>query len=180
MCQGPMCAYLETPATFCSEPRCSAGCDPVQGYCNTPNTCVCKNGYHGDKCTDMMALSSFKHGVSKSAEEHCVCNEGWMGDLCDVPICKDGCCHKNGYCTEPEECLCKLGWTGEDCKQCVPYPGCENGSCDQPWQCSCNQGWAGRFCNQTSAQQWTTSVLPSSSTTNTFPETTTSGASPEA
>merc|ERR1711872_784687 len=42
MCEGPMCAYLELPATFCSEPICSEGCDEKHGYCEVPDTCKFK------------------------------------------------------------------------------------------------------------------------------------------
>merc|ERR1712215_588110 len=149
MCQGPMCAYLETPATFCNRPKCSEGCDPVNGRCEIPNTCNCLNGYEGENCTEMISHPYCKNGVARSALEQCVCYEGWQGDLCDVPVCKEGCSLRNGYCLEPNECLCKLGWKGDECKTCARYPGCQHGTCKRPWECTCEPGWDGTYCNET-------------------------------
>merc|ERR1712215_386422 len=149
MCSGPMCAYLETPDTFCNKPKCSEGCDPINGKCEIPNTCNCLNGYEGENCTEIISHPFCKNGVARSAVEPCVCFEGWQGDLCDVPICKEGCSERNGYCVEPDQCLCNLGWKGELCKTCAPYPGCMHGYCDKPWECNCDDGWIGHTCNET-------------------------------
>merc|ERR1712215_298925 len=149
MCEGPMCAYLETPNTFCPTPKCSEGCDPVNGKCEIPNTCDCLNGFEGQNCTEMISHPFCKNGLARSALEQCVCYEGWQGDLCDIPVCKEGCSRRNGYCLEPFQCLCKLGWKGETCDTCAPYPGCQFGTCKKPWECTCQQGYSGTYCNET-------------------------------
>merc|ERR1719315_613975 len=149
MCEGPMCAYLETPDSFCSTPKCSEGCDPVNGKCEIPNTCDCLNGFEGQNCTEMISHPFCKNGLARSALEQCVCYEGWQGDLCDIPVCKEGCSRRNGYCLEPFQCLCKLGWKGETCDTCAPYPGCQFGTCKKPWECTCQQGYSGTYCNET-------------------------------
>ena len=151
MCEGPMCAYLETPATFCSQPICSEGCDKKNGYCEVPNTCKCKVGFSGENCTDLLSLSTCKNGIAESTDKLCVCNEGWVGEHCNIPECKAGCSPEHGHCNNPGECTCNLGWQGEDCDECVPYPGCDidYGTCEVPWECNCSDGWTGQFCNQT-------------------------------
>jgi len=155
MCAGPMCAYLETPETFCNKPKCSEGCDPINGHCDIPNTCYCLNGYEGENCTEMMSHPFCKNGVAFSEAEPCVCfksEEGkplWTGDLCEIPVCKEGCSKKHGYCNEPNQCLCELGWKGDYCKTCAPYPGCQHGDCKKPWECNCYEGWQGTYCNET-------------------------------
>jgi len=151
MCEGPMCAYLETPATFCSTPKCSEGCDPVNGHCEIPNTCDCLNGFEGQNCTEIISHPFCKNGMARSALEQCVCYEGWEGDLCDIPVCKEGCSRRNGYCLEPLQCLCKVGWKGDTCETCAPYPGCQFGTCKKPWECTCQQGYHGTYCNETTS-----------------------------
>ena len=151
MCEGAMCPYLETPASFCSEPVCSAGCHPDHGYCSQPHSCTCKLGYQGENCTDLTPLPGCMHGVAETAEQLCVCKAGWSGHLCTIPVCREGCHGVQGYCQEPGQCLCRTGWSGPDCAECVPYPGCdeEHGHCHQPWQCNCASGWQGTYCNNT-------------------------------
>merc|ERR1712215_502547 len=123
MCEGPMCAYLETPDTFCSTPKCSEGCDPVNGKCEIPNTCDCLNGFEGQNCTEMISHPFCKNGLARSALEQCVCYEGWQGDLCDIPVCKEGCSRRNGYCLEPFQCLCEQGYSGTYCNETTTYIG---------------------------------------------------------
>ena len=151
MCNGPMCAYLETKETFCNVPICSEGCHPRTGYCDIPYECLCKDGYMGDNCTEPITMSSCKNGVSTYPDKHCNCEPGWEGDFCDEPQCLDGCSNRHGFCEMPDECLCRTGWQGNLCDECVPYPGCDTtfGSCEDPWECNCSSGYTGTYCNET-------------------------------
>ncbi|CAI9730995.1 speract receptor-like [Octopus vulgaris] len=70
------------------------------GICNIGNKCICKVGYSGDSCTDMMC--SCKHGYCVEPEE-CICKKGYKGTLCNKANCTK-CVH--GKCIRPFYCRC--------------------------------------------------------------------------
>ncbi|CAJ0828318.1 2106_t:CDS:10 [Entrophospora sp. SA101] len=103
------------------------------GFCNEKKTCVCKNGFTGEKCDQ--------------------CLPGFFGPNCQA--CQTSCGDPTKFTCEDGlsgsgACKCKDGFTGEKCDQCLPgffgtncqACNCGNGTCDDKGACSCNAGWA--------------------------------------
>ncbi|CAB4065608.1 unnamed protein product [Lepeophtheirus salmonis] len=120
------------------------GC--LNGFCSSPEECLCKPGWKGDKCDICEKLPGCSLNGECQKPLECNCKKGWKGNFCELPICHSLCHSINGYCFKPNECWCHIGWEGEYCQDCRPYPGCK-GKCEKPWECKCLPGQSGPLCD---------------------------------
>ncbi|XP_043949942.1 multiple epidermal growth factor-like domains protein 10 isoform X2 [Drosophila biarmipes] len=129
-------------------PKCTNGCP--NGFCFSPEKCVCNNGYlmgPNNTCEPQCSLNCV-HGQCTHPEA-CTCDTGYRfkensAHVCEA-ICESGC--KNGDCMAPNICICHEGYEPSDinpstsvCKpQCAE--GCEFGECVAPHECKCWPGY---------------------------------------
>ena len=163
---------------FCEnhyQPCLSAGCN-VDGTLECfPTSCVCKDGYHGDKCDspddddssgfaiDDCEVFSCQNGGTcielQDGTKFCRCPPEWGGDDCsqDVDECSQSPspCGGENYCLNLRggyTCICQQGFTGPLCDviNCAVDP-CRHGECienDNTSFCKCNEGYSGSFCDR--------------------------------
>merc|ERR1712142_1193678 len=87
MCNGPMCAYLETKETFCNVPICSEGCHPRTGYCETPDECLCRTGWQGNLCDECVPYPGCDTTFGSCEDPwECNCSYGYTGTYCNETI----------------------------------------------------------------------------------------------
>ncbi|XP_026746464.1 fibrillin-1-like [Trichoplusia ni] len=124
-------------------PICMPSCK--NGYCASPGTCACNNGYVPDPENSHNCLPVCEQNCTNGAcvaANVCVCNFGYslVNDSCQ-PICTEPC--HNGTCVSPETCECHIGYRKSERNICEPYcsRGCVHGACIAPEECSCNHGY---------------------------------------
>eukprot|EP01135_Chromosphaera_perkinsii_P006941 Nk52_evm29s628 gene=Nk52_evmTU29s628 len=114
-----------------------------QGECVAKNTCVCANGFGGDKCEIRMpefhTIKGYCAGNGKVVPDMstemvvkdedmpvesrihteikgvCKCNPGFAGTNCQCMSTNDVECSGNGNCDGRKGCICKAGWSGPSC-----------------------------------------------------------------
>ena len=82
-----------------------------EGYCSSPNTCICPVGFTGNQCeTSKKNAHILDPSVSLQHTGVCVCLN-------------------NGACTDENldgSCTCPAGWGGSRCEIGIPYTLSQN------------------------------------------------------
>lgn len=127
-------------------------------------TCMCTQGYTGDRCeTDIDECAFNPCGnngqcIQGTGTFSCDCNPGFTGQLCEIDI--DDCirvdCNGNGFCSDginTYSCICNVGYTGAQCEinidNCLGINCSGNGQCRNGFNnftCDCMPGYNGRLC----------------------------------
>lgn len=148
---------------YCTEPRCTPGCDEKHGHCSKPNECICQSGWKGALCDECEPYPGCIHGTCKKPWE-CLCNEGWGGLFCnqDLNFCTNHKpCQNGGTCFNTGQgsytCQCPPGYIGTDCEtrisDCAAMPCLNGGACHDDkerhhYRCECVKGWIGTHCEK--------------------------------
>jgi hypothetical protein len=103
------------------------------GYCKTPNLCVCNGNYGGLNCEIIkcFGLSSTAGNVCSgrgacSSYNNCTCSPNYSGENCQYVNCfgfstnSSSVCSGNGNCTAPNTCQCNEGYYGTSCSLQTP------------------------------------------------------------
>ncbi|CAG2113906.1 unnamed protein product, partial [Medioppia subpectinata] len=127
-------------------------CDCFNGFCESPNKCVCRHGWRGDRCDQCQPYPGCRHGFCV-APFQCNCDRNWGGILCDhnLDVCASVAhlCLNGGQCvnTAPDayRCHCPDGFSGLHCQTivdaCALRPCLHSGLCHahnaSHFHCSC-------------------------------------------
>ena len=117
----------------CEKPLCVQNCWH-DGFCSSPDTCTCADGWFGTNCTVPMCLQTCGNSGNCTQPDTCECPVEWTGADCRTPICHQSCqldsdlnptssgnghvssgSDFNGQCIMPNTCLCPPEWSGHDC-----------------------------------------------------------------
>ncbi|XP_014781345.1 fibropellin-1 isoform X2 [Octopus bimaculoides] len=133
------------------------------GRCQMVNnqiTCICLNGFFGDKCqfSNRCSPRCQNGGTCNLNTRICDCTPEFGGRDCGIRNpCASKPCLNNGQCyvqdTYNYTCTCTYGWTGKNCESlvrtCTTNPCLNGGQCfpmGNNYVCACRQGWTGQRC----------------------------------
>ncbi|KAK3607618.1 hypothetical protein CHS0354_034669 [Potamilus streckersoni] len=141
---------VRTQTRACDVGKCEAYCSSSclnGGTCNITTGCICRDGYEGKQCENVMCNPICQNGGRCISPNVCACPEGLKGPLCESVVC-DPPCLNGGRCILSGVCACPYGYMPPDCTPTCAFPCHNGGRCIRPNKCKCQPGYQGRDCTE--------------------------------